>query len=576
MKLQFKLSILIALTIIMLSISLTQAEVPITIGTTPQTVPFESNPTSAGVLGTPFISSPTATLRTSAAGLTDAQVKDSNLDAANYASITGGPAAAGTGYFDAKTFQTNGNTATITSVDYRIKYMYTAAGTLWSYGIIADQGAAAFTTLVADTGTSAALNLYKFDGKTTAPDGGGWTWAKITALRIRFKIIRAAAGTTGFPTYRITEAWIRVNIADGESATMITTAFNPPEFAYDGLIDTDAKFGGVHQPSTGSVGTLEGYNGSLGLASFTTGSAFDPPGWVDLKMRYTFPGSPTNITLYRILYSVSGAGPVVLQDWTNSSYTVSTSTLAQTWFNITNPNDAGGAWTWTDISSIDLRLETMVKGDGDIPGSTINFSEAWLSVYPAGFPPAASTTVSVWPDVIETLDVGTKFFVDIYIRNPLGPEGGAGGYNAYLSYDSAVLTAINPNTDPDFGYTYWPLTDPSPYDFGSGYVTVGGSLPTGSPFFTGGYNGTNNGFPAARIYFEVVGTGTSALTFDTTSGRTAVTDPAGNFMTITVHDGQYGVTTPEFPLGTSFIMLLAPIVLIAYLWKLRKRGVTYH
>jgi hypothetical protein len=295
--------------------------------------------------------------------------------------------------------------------------------------------------------------------------------------------------------------------------------------SYDG--DTDSK--------TNNIDFTAGY---CGFASFEkpsdTGGTDFTIGYVDFKMRYSSVGSIDDE--YRIVFYVGTSGPVVLKPWCGGSgiavVSMGSDVLAETWGNQSKPG--GGAWTWADIADIKFRFETQVVGPVDPSFKYSNIHEVWLSVYPTP-PPEASTTISVMPTAVETLTQYDTIFVDLYVTNKTYDQK-LQAYQVELLYDSVELYAIE-------AYTYWPFTAVIDNDLTTpGLAKIGYFIPTTTPIVDAGYNGS---YPIARIYFYVMSTGYSWLTYDLTK----LVAPGGVYLPHADWDGVYG--TP--PAGTHLI-----------------------
>jgi len=528
-----KNSILIALVILILLIGIAKAEVPVFIGTALQPDPFESNPTASGTSGN-FISSPTTTAVTTLPVVTPAAFVVTNPNNAKDQVLTSFAALAlrttsgainDRGTFDVKGFEGDASTPAITQVDLRIRYVYTAGSPAanWQYNITADLGAGAASTLVANTGSSAALATYKWDNLAKPSGALPWTWVNIAALRIRFSEKRlATTAPNTAPTYRVHEVWIRVICAG--KPILPDPVGAPATKAYDGkILGASCLFGGFREST-----------GYIAFSTFTQPSV--DPTWVDFKVRYSYTATPDTGSTgdkYRITYYVGGTGPTVLQDWTNASYPgVVDDTLAQGWFN--QPDTfSGGAWTAADVGSVEVRLETQIVGDEDMVAWTIN--EVWLSCYSSPLPPTGSTVMSIIPQVIPAMTSGDIFFVDIYVRDFVGIEGGLAGFQIQINCDP---NEVNPAGTPTAGggFSYWPWTSQDAYDFQPDYASMTYTIPTTNPIFTTGMPGTD--FAIARVYFTVVATTTnySPLTFSVSF----IGDQGANKIAHAVYHAFYG------------------------------------
>lgn len=526
-----KRSILIALAILILFIGIAKAETPVSIGGTLQPDPFEANPTAHTLFGN-YISSPTANAIVPGTGATftvanPARAYDTDLT--NFAGpLTLGATVNWNGKFDVKNFQIDATDPAITQVDLRLRYQYTASvpAANFQYNITADLGTdtvAGRVVLVANTGTTAALATYKFNN-LARPGGGSWSFADMSALRIRFGDKRLVAAGTA-PIYRVYEVWIRVQ-CDGVPREPSVTF--PLTNAYDGKVDMQGYYGGFREAA-----------GYVKFDTFTT-PGFDPT-WVDFKAKYAITAAPDTATTgdeYRLTYWVGGAGETVLQDWTNATNSVATAgsatIMGQTWFN--QPDTySGGAWTAADVGTVEVRLEVRINGDEDM--IRFDIYEVWLTCYSSPLPSIGSPSMSVIPQVIAPGAASDRFFVDIYVRDmPQGTFTGLAGWQFTLNYDSAILTAVTP------GCVYWPWTDEAAYDFTvPGAVSISYTIPTSNPLYLTGPPGSD--FPIARIYFEIADSSTtnySPLWFTVSF----LGDPQAGTVPHAVYNGFYGNILP--------------------------------
>jgi hypothetical protein len=251
-----------------------------------------------------------------------------------------------------------------------------------------------------------------------------------------------------------------------------------PTWAYDGDFDYRASF-------------KYDVTGFFELKAFASAppTTFDI-GWVDIKIRYEAAAATDD--KYRIVYYVGAAGPVVLKDWTSAAApAIVTETLAQSWYQPTNPS--GDTWTWDDVGDVRVRFETERVNTAD--AKTINVYDVWLSVYPAPLPPA-DPAISVQPSALIKEAFYDIFFVDVYVTD----VSEMWGYEFTLYYNTSVLWAEE----------YWtcsPFFNPWPSEINNtgGYVSISYSMAMAEAT---GFTGST---PIARIYFSVMGDGTSLL-----------------------------------------------------------------
>jgi hypothetical protein len=303
-------------------------------------------------------------------------------------------------------------------------------------------------------------------------------------------------------------------------------------------------------------------------------------GSVTLHIQYSAATLDTD-DKYRFVYYVGAAGPFVLQDWIGSPTTVSPTNwavplptadqLSRSWGEVGDLGD--GTWTWTEINTVVVRAEFQVVGTAAT--KPLRIYEIWLTVYPTA-PPDSVSTVSVQPVNVATLpfEDGTyrgTFFIDIYAHNMVYDTNGLQIAEFTLDFDPTVINVwedIWNYTEPPGMYVYWPWTTENWFTFDNAAGQISGSLaiPTSHVLVDYGLKGS---FPIARIYFLVLDQPTQYSKLDL-SVSTMVA-PGGIYIPNTPHNGSYGGGAPEFPLGVGLIVLLAPLVPIAYLWRTRRK-----
>jgi hypothetical protein len=162
------------------------------------------------------------------------------------------------------------------------------------------------------------------------------------------------------------------------------------------------------------------------------------------------------------------------------------------------------------------------------------------------------------------------FFVDIYAHNMVYDTNGLQAVEFTIEWDPTILQVW----DPEFlgtgtWGTYWPWTAENWWtlDNGIGQISVSLIIPTASVLVDYGLQGS---FPVLRIWFAVVdttGEGGSTIHFVVST----MVAPGGMYILNTPYDGIYGAVVPEFPLGIGIMTIVAPLVLLGYLWRIRKR-----
>jgi len=311
--------------------------------------------------------------------------------------------------------------------------------------------------------------------------------------------------------------------------------------AYDGRLATTASF-------------YYGYAGYFHLSGFDN----TPPepfaiSWVDLKVSYMAEGAWFSDDLYRILYYVDPhPDPIVLQDWVSGDAAIyDPGTNAQghrAWAMVTEPND--GVWDWIDIGNVHVVIETDPGPNMFEDFVYMYVYEVWLTIYTGPLPPAG---MSVQPPVIEDFGPqGNVFFIEIYLTDVVK----FWGYQFVVYFDPAVMRCLQ-------YFSYGPFNSPGPSGIGPDYVAVAYSSYFGDPV------GLTGSGPVARIYLQLMtAAGTSVLDLEGVVG----VDTDGNAVVVDVYDGMFSTgSLPEFPLGLSAVLMLAPMIPIVYIWRLRRK-----
>jgi len=541
------LTALIAVSIV--SVGLVNAAFP-PIGATVQLNPYESNPnpyqSSHIARGAPYTSSPTARAVYSITVTSPWLAHDRDLTTNAYFLYNKGTAAS-PGYLELKTFTKDTVLAPpIAANGVTMKMKFAAqAGTDDLYRITYYVLTSGPYELRGWTSAETLLDTYTWTPTRT------WTWTNVGD--IRFRIETQLVGTSDGKRIDVYEMWLTVTVDPESSEPYISLGGpsppNPPHGYHDGDLFAIAPTEFYYY-----------YNGYFEINSFlNTPSVEFPIGWVDFKISYAAKASTDD--QYRIVYYVGDAGPVVLQDWVSGlsaqfrwpgvdpTVVSGAGTQSQrTWSNMPEPTD--GVWDWIDISMVRIRVETALVGNEDF--AKISLYEVWLTVYEGTFPPAGPG-LSAQPPTIAPLGQDDYFFVDIYVTDVTKMHG----FQYIIYYDTTVLTAK------DFwSYNPFALAAPSGIDDVAGWVSVAFSS------FMGDGTGFTGDTPAVRIYFTVDNpVGTASPYFETV----VMSDVYGDAITpIYVTGFAYGAV-PEFPFGLSAVMLLAPLIPLAYIWRTRRR-----
>jgi hypothetical protein len=195
-------------------------------------------------------------------------------------------------------------------------------------------------------------------------------------------------------------------------------------------------------------------------------------------------------------------------------------------------------------------------------------------------PVTVSTHMSLYPE--ET--IGTRFPVHFLIQADgleyNGPDG-MFWWKCGVQVDPSILLIKRMST----GVAGYLLYDFAYYEYydaptkTTGYIPEDGyaeatcmffePLPPGGAATTGASSPFPSPYMLFTVNFEVVGTGSSKIDI-VMAQYSIISDPTTNVDMVQV-DGWYGEVGPEFPLGIGLMMILAPMIPFAYLWRLRKK-----
>jgi hypothetical protein len=333
------------------------------------------------------------------------------------------------------------------------------------------------------------------------------------------------------------------------------TAYANPMTAYDSRPTTHTTTGGltVTTPSNAYDGSLttaasfeyDAVTGSFEVKTFTQPSS-DPIAFVDFKMDYE---ATSGDGTYKIVYYVGTTGPVVLVDTTSAAHAKATVTWSD------QPEPIDGVWSWADINSVRIIVQTGVGG-----GKADKFDEyeAWVTVttYSKG-------TISVSPASLT--DPSSPFTVDIDIAS----VDDLYGWEFKLYYNSTILSngAVSEGSFlSSAGSTvFLEIDNTDTYNATHGRFWVTCTL-------TGDTAGASGSGTLANIAFTVDGPGgTTALDLVDTklvgyeySTKTLI--QMEHFAT----DGSVTISgVPEFPLGAALEISLVGV--IVYIWWRGKR-----
>lgn len=287
----------------------------------------------------------------------------------------------------------------------------------------------------------------------------------------------------------------------------------------------------------------------LELKTFNTTGAptTETIAFVDFKIwYYAEAGSPDE--LYRIIYYVDTAGPVILQNWTYQAFS-SDPGETRVWLSQPEPND--GVWNWTDIQNIRLRVE----GSGADGAADYFYEyEAWVSVYSYVKP-------TVFVDPASLTDPSSPFTIKINISN----VDDLYGWELKLYYNNTILTndTVTEGTFlSNVGTTYFEvLNNTDAYNATHGRYWITCTL-------LGDMQGASGSGTLVLISFTVDGVaGTTPLDLVDTK-LVGYEFKHHKRLTYMAHDATDGSVTisavPEFPLGAG--LEIALLVVIVYIW----------
>jgi len=247
--------------------------------------------------------------------------------------------------------------------------------------------------------------------------------------------------------------------------------------------------GDLYSPGNGKVSnTLCPSPAWFMLSGFTTpASPSFTPGWVEIKIKYEWPAGNTGDDTYAIQFDTGSGAWVNLQPAV--TFTAGAFSLAiRPWSQLAEPID--NVWDWTDISNLRVRVVFTKVTSWEI-NKAMYIYECWASVYPLPTPPTSSTTLSVQPPAVMSIQSGQELFIEMYVNQVTDFFG----YQFKLYFDTTVLT-------PTEAFFYWPWTavaGTDEFDDVNGYVALSRTMV--SPVSVGqGFTGNS---PICRIYFQV-------------------------------------------------------------------------
>ena len=213
--------------------------------------------------------------------------------------------------------------------------------------------------------TAHTVDVYESEINQTVDVIDDFSWTRDMLTNAKFKV-RMKHVPVGTAADEIRVNYFRVRAVD-------TIIVDDPGYAYDQNTATYASFSYASNHTRGNFTVYDFAH------DFPSGCLFpkDEPSKidrVDFNMRYSANAS-TQDDKYKIAYYVDpdNTTETVLQDWTNSSTSLNTTT----WENKPEPN--GGGWNWFDVSNIRIVVE-IEKSGGD-PDAFFREYEAWVTVW---------------------------------------------------------------------------------------------------------------------------------------------------------------------------------------------------
>ena len=485
------MSILAVILLQIISVALIYADVPVPIGTTVQTNPFESNPTTGTVTGT---ATPSADLINNG--------KDGSLDTSGSFGY-GAP-----GNVQYGTFTQAPSAFTISWVDFKISYKASGLDTSDDryrilYYVSTGNTPTQNNAIILQDWTNYGEYIYN-----DADDSG-----TVTAGDKRLTIVGMYPAGSNVVTGNRDIGMALVGFNSDEKHREVTAngIYDITENVYrdrDGSGDVTA--GDTRLLIQQAIGTgfatgssVGGGDPDLGIALIGFTATEKHAENIDANLlgsKYDFSVAKFDTTL---------GGEQAQRAWSLQS----------------EPNDA--AWNWTDVNNIKVRFEAQRIGTDS--GMRVTVYEVWLSIYSGALPPQG---VSIQPSSIVGLHANDKFFVDIYAVNVVRMWG----YQFTLYFDTSVLNALQVIMGHEY-FSYDPLNDKFArvIDNTEGFVAA-----TYKSFF-GDSRGFTGNTPLARVYFNVTADGYSLLHF---GGQTPakLVDVKGLEINVKIYDGVFSTS----------------------------------
>jgi hypothetical protein len=473
-----------------------------------------------------------------------------------------------TGYFELKTFTNTppGGQFNIEWVDLKIKYQVPSGQDdpfRFEYAV----GASAWTALTPDLTLNDQVmdppNVRPWSG-IAEPNDGVWDWTDIGDLKVRVWCGPRVGGWNGKRMY-ISEVWASVYSSPPETGSTVVSmmpgmvlgvreGMNPmPPPDWDvGFVDlyiTDVvNMTGyevsINFDTTMLTPTTEWFTYYPFVTQVLSPVFDDSAGYVTL-VQYTYFGDPEGFTgdtpFARIYFQVDKAG------WSRLTYGVD---------KITDPLGGVIAHTTYDGTFSASQVLTGIVGPGDTTpmyvDPTAPIGTWWHELYP---------TFCIEREIVSWTDNG-----DWYLSASDQITMDEGGVLKDYHVDDMRLTI------------HWTFKPPEPEEPGAGepweLIYDLPPDPTGTIW--------HQSYPVYCRYFEI-----SSWTDNEPDGVFGPSDQFlityyDDFTTAECHLDSISLDIlvsekpppdgiPEFPLGFSFLMLLAPIVPFAYLWRLRKK-----
>jgi len=552
---KFAIFAMLALTI---TIGIAYAQ-PVPIGQTVQPVPFESSPTATAN----FHASPSST----------GMMMDGDLGSpGSISSYASGMPAPSTAWFELKTFKTPATPEWDPEwVEIKMKADGAALTGDDTYRIEYTVGAASWQTLQSDVTGPFATAIRPWS-QLVEPNDGAWTWGDIADLRVRVFFTKKGFAWDNKKMW-INEVWATVYPAPPPPISSTTLSVQP--LTVTRVRPYDYMLGGVQgvcfvEVYVNEVADLFGYQFRLSFDTrvLTPTEAFSYYPWTSVS-RHDLDDAGGFVEMSYTIPPPVGTGEAFY----------GSSPLARIYFYVDAYGGGAGGGATADLTiSIDP-LETILT---DPDANRIDFTayNSWFSgsrylsslTGYAGGDPTDTTWHEMYPQYSNTYTItgwsDTDLSGDITHSDQIEMYNETDGTTKEYHVDDVTVTI------------HWTFKDP-PYGEGAAEPLEPLEPPILSPY---GY--WHQIWPPDQFcrWFEITSWDETG-----TPGEPGVFDSSDQFDFYYLDEGVTywahldDVTTdilvsekgpppmPEFPLGISLLMLLAPLIPLTYLWRLRKK-----